>query len=68
MAQSRHPLWRAADATGGTLDSEGPEAQRRLGQGIAQAAKPDCLGKDSAAYGLFAVLVVPVQVVTNKCK
>jgi hypothetical protein len=68
MEAARHPMWRAADAAGQTLDSEGPQQKERLAAAMAATAKPDCLGKDSAPLGLFALIVVPVQMVRDKCK
>lgn len=57
-----------AEHSGRVLNDKPKTKFDRLETAVAQAAKPDCIGKDTAGAGLLAIPLVAYWLATDKCK
>lgn len=65
---SKSDIQKMADVSGKEMNTLTSSKYDRFQAAVNQAAKPDCIGKDTAGAGLLALPLIAFWAVTDKCK
>lgn len=65
---SKSDIQKMADVSGKEMNTLTSSKYDRFQTAVNQAAKPDCIGKDTAGAGLLAIPLIAFLVATDKCK
>lgn len=57
-----------AEASGTYIGDKPISQAEKLAKGVARSEKPDCFGPQTGGAGLLAVVIIPIMVMTDKCK
>ncbi|MDO8651482.1 MAG: hypothetical protein Q7R66_04770 [Undibacterium sp.] len=65
---SKSDIQKMADASGKEMNTLASSKYDRFQTAVNQAAKPDCIGKDTTGAGLLAIPLIAFLAATDKCK